>query len=307
MPDLSRILVGLCLDDTDDATLASCSAVAARLGANHVTLLHAVQRTRAMEDAEVDALFTERQVLAEQRAKTAQAVLGASVVLEERVSVGRPAKTMLRAAHDERFGLIVMGRSTYGSGSRLGTDAGAVVRKAPCSVLTVPHDWERGIDTVLVPVDFSDRCADAVQVALRLLRGSERPRLRITHIYEVHSAYGRTGKSPIEADAHYRALAQERWTTFAQRFDFAGLEVEVRLVGSSSSHIANNHHAREMIGLIEACDPDMVVLSSQGRSDVAGLLLGSMAARLVADTARPLLILRQSGDHVGLVQALLRI
>jgi len=50
-----------------------------------------------------------------------------------------------------------------------------------------------------------------------------------------------------------------------------------------------------------------VVLSSQGRSDVAGLLLGSMAARLVADTARPLLILRQSGDHVGLVQALLRI
>ncbi|MCO4769401.1 MAG: universal stress protein [Deltaproteobacteria bacterium] len=307
MSDFPRILLGIALDPTDRATLRTCAALGARLGATHVSLLHAVRPPADLDEEAVRLLMTERQTLSQRAVAEAQVTLGDAVTVQARVVEGKPATVVLRTAHEEHYDLVALGRSTYGPGSRLGSDAGAIVRKAPCSVLAVPHGADPSLGKVLVPVDFSARSAEAIETALRILWASESPHLVITHLYEVHSAYGRTGRTEEEADAAQRAVAMERWTSFAKQFDFGEVHLELRFEGAHTSHILNSHHARQMLALIDAAEPDLIVISSQGRSNAAGVLLGSMAARLVAEADRSLLILRRPGDNVGLIEALMRL
>jgi nucleotide-binding universal stress UspA family protein len=52
------------------------------------------------------------------------------------------------------------------------------------------------------------------------------------------------------------------------------------------------HTAREIIGDAESNDVDVIVMGSRGRGDLAGLLLGSTAHKVIHLTHKPVLVVR---------------
>jgi nucleotide-binding universal stress UspA family protein len=52
------------------------------------------------------------------------------------------------------------------------------------------------------------------------------------------------------------------------------------------------HTAREIIGDAESNDIDVIVMGSRGRGDLAGLLLGSTAHKVIHLARRPVLVVR---------------
>ena len=138
---LQRILVAI--NDSEPACWAVESAVdlAQQVGAQ-VTLLHVVTRARAI-GAESDGPSAELlaelrrhgQQLLDLEAKQVPAAVRGPTILRE----GKPSEEIIAVANELKSQLVVLG--THGrsrlSHLLLGSTAEAVIRQAPCAVLTV--------------------------------------------------------------------------------------------------------------------------------------------------------------------------
>ena len=138
---IERILVAI--NDSEPAGWAVETAVdlAQQIGAQ-IVLLHVVNRARAVTG---DAQVPSAELLAELRrkgnemlqsaARRVPAKLAAQTILKE----GKPADEVVEAASEAKVQLVVLG--THGrsrlSHLLLGSTAEAVIRQAPCAVLTV--------------------------------------------------------------------------------------------------------------------------------------------------------------------------
>jgi len=303
MLTFSKALIALALDSSDRSVLSQAAGMVELCSIGEVELLHVLNLPPNVDDATTHQALKSCAEELDQVALEFKKMAPAGVQVLSRVAEGRPFRIALLAAKDEGFDLICLGRATYGPVSRLGTDAGTIIRKAPCSVFIVPQDSERFRKHILVPVDFSERCREALEFALGLARKSG-AKVTIDHVYEVPVGFHATGKTFEEFAESMRHNAEVAWQEFAEDLDLSGVEHTVRLDLDPQSHLSATHHAKRLNEVVNEIDPDLVVLASQGRQGGAGLLLGSSAARLVSAAERPVLVLRRPGDNVSLLQAL---
>lgn len=139
--------------------------------------------------------------------------------------------------------------------------------------------------SVLAAVDFSDGSLAALREAARLAKALER-RLVILHV--VHDPAWAPGFYGLSTHTELRTLedaAEDLMRGFLRRAGEAGIELagaETRLVpGVVATRIL------EIAGLEDA---ELVVVGAQGRHRVAQLVLGSVAARLVRTSTRPVVV-----------------
>jgi len=136
-------------------------------------------------------------------------------------------------------------------------------------------------DKILVAVDqsaFSDRAVLAARDLALLSKGE----VWVLHLREFQSG-GRAGALPREtadeADAEVAASVE----VLAQ----AGVKAH----GTVKSAMYG-HAAREIVAEAIELDCGVIVMGSRGRGDLAGLVLGSTAHKVIHLTDRPVLIVR---------------
>src|ERR1041385_5569935 len=145
---LQRILVAL--NDSEPAAWAVATAVElAQQVCAQVTLLHVVNRARAMSG---ESQGPSAQLLAELRLRGRQLLVNVSAHIPQQLRAptilreGKPADEIITAAQDMNAQLVVLG--THGrsrlSHLLLGSTAEAVIRQAPCAVLTVRNKPANG-------------------------------------------------------------------------------------------------------------------------------------------------------------------
>ena len=135
--------------------------------------------------------------------------------VEYEVAVGKPAKEVLRVAHESAADLIVM--STHGlTGMRkmfFGSTTERVLRETTIPVLAVAptenvpksfEDVRRSIGRILVPVDLSPASVHQVQMA-RAVSEALRVPLLVTHVVE-------PVRSPLATKLHLPSIELERKT-----------------------------------------------------------------------------------------------
>jgi nucleotide-binding universal stress UspA family protein len=193
--------------------------------------------------------------------------------LEVLVERGEPAPRILDVA--ERLGceLIVTGVARDEALGRLflGTTVEALVRRTSVPVLVVESRPGGAYRNVVVATDFSEGSRAALEAALALLPAA---RVRLFHAYRVRME-SLVSDTTAAREAAAR-LAMEESRAFLAATPAAA--ASGRLIETVCEYGEVGALLEEFVQL---GDVDLVVLGTEGRTGLAGVLLGSVAQRLL--------------------------
>lgn len=205
---------------------------------------------------------------------------------------GRAPQVLAERAQEAGAGLVVVG--AHGERFLLdlfvGSTALKLLRLTTCPVLLVkqppPFDYER----IVVATDFSPCARAAANLTAALFPEAD---LHLFHAYEVpfeREMY--YAGSDDEAVDHYRRLGEAQ--ARRQLEDFAASLAEpgrfLRKARHGYAPALVNQYAAEM-------GADLVVLGSQGKSELAATLLGSVSSHLVLEAPGDLLLVPPPRDE----------
>jgi nucleotide-binding universal stress UspA family protein len=139
------------------------------------------------------------------------------------------------------------------------------------------------IDTIVVPVDFSEHSRRAVDYALELA-AQFKARLHLIHASDLPE------KVPL-ADAWCQAMKHEislGLNEYLDDADAAGVDAE--------SHVSDRLPWEAISSLAEEVDADLIVMGSHGRTGLQHAFLGSVAERTLRVARCPVLIVKAQPD-----------
>lgn len=138
---------------------------------------------------------------------------------------------------------------------------------------------------ILVPIDFSETSAAALDAAIDLAKrlGAE---LHLVHVYPVHPLPWPYGTPlPATLDRDLREAAQRLISEWSGKATAAGVAV--------SEHVVPGNAAAEGIAeQASALGADLIVIGTHGRSGLPHVLLGSVAERTIQRAACPVLAVK---------------
>jgi nucleotide-binding universal stress UspA family protein len=134
---------------------------------------------------------------------------------------------------------------------------------------------------LLVAVDHSDAAERVIDAAreMALLSDGE---VWLLHVRE-KEVLARAGTFAIESDAEALAVVE----LAAQQLSDAGVKTHYEVQDAIYGYAA-----REITAAARAHDADIIVMGSRGRGDLAGLILGSTAHKVIHLSDRPVLVVR---------------
>ncbi len=215
------------------------------------------------------------------------------------VADGAPIIELIHRIHQHDVDLVVVGKAAEKEHG--GNLPERVARKAPCSVLVVHEGADPRVDRILVPLDFSDQSAAAFEVAVEFARAANASTIHCVHAYGPWPRMHYDVETTREAVSDLvREHAEEEYEGFLSRFDLVGLNVKTEV-------FADPRPARAIKSAIAAVKPDLVVMGARGRTDAAALVLGSVTEHMIRSTEVSLLAVKQKGEGMGVLKALLNL
>ena len=194
--------------------------------------------------------------------------------------------------------LIVIQTHGYTGVTRFfeGSHAERIVQHSPCPVLVARKRRKKAsripsgaktnesIDSILVPVDFSQPSFEALEYAIEF---AERVAARLIVFHAVHLGYAFTADgyamcdlSVLIEDAHKNAEQQMQKFVRLAKFRGVGFETAVKIAPPAS----------EICAFAEGCDVDLIITATHGRTGLKHLLMGSVAEQVVRHARQLVLV-----------------
>ncbi len=214
------------------------------------------------------------------------------VSVECELGFGAGFEVVIGAAERHGADLIVAGARgrTAWKALLLGSTAARLISRARCPVLTVhPTDAAppRPVRTVLVPTDFSEDAALAIEAATRML-GAPSADQRLVLLHAHHVPYEATylpasvlEDAISEADTRAKRMLEELAATLRR----SGVTIDTV-----------TYHLEPMEAILDharSVGADLVAMGTHGRSGLNRLVFGSTAERVVASAPCPVLTVRR--------------
>lgn len=236
----------------------------------------------------VDDLLAQARASLEEQARLARE---RGVEVRTHATIGAASSEIVAYARDQGIGLIVMATTgrTGLAHAFLGSVTERVVRHAPCPVLAVRHappaEQPRPTEgalprlrRILVPLDGSPLAEAALPgvVALAKRHGAELALLRVAHVPAL------PGRNLVDAQAAAVQEAEAYLAEVTGRLDREGV--------STSSVVRYGGTPGEILDDIRVRRPDLVAMSTHGRTGLTHLLLGSVAEQVLRASPVPVLL-----------------
>jgi len=135
--------------------------------------------------------------------------------------------------------------------------------------------------TILLAVDHSEAAGRAINAARELASLSD-GEVWVLHLREME-VMPRVGYVPIESNTEAQSIAEHAAQELHDSGVKAHYEVRNTIYGQAG---------REIMDAARAHDAEVIVMGSRGRSDLAGLFLGSTAHKVIHLADRPVLVVR---------------
>lgn len=142
------------------------------------------------------------------------------------------------------------------------------------------------MNRILLAVDGSEVALQAVrQLLLQVALLREQPEIHVLHVHPpvpLGRVQAHVGKETLEA--HYLEESLEQ---------LAAAEAQLTAAGCLfTRHIHVGQPAEVIVRQAEVLDCSLIVIGSHGRSGLPGLLLGSVAQRVLQLSKRPVLVVK---------------
>src|SRR5215475_4837914 len=135
--------------------------------------------------------------------------------------------------------------------------------------------------TILLAVDHSEAAGRVINAARELASLSD-GEVWVLHLREME-VMPRVGYVPIESNTEAQSIAEHAAQELHDSGVKAHYEVRNTIYGQAG---------REIVDVARAHDAGVIVMGSRGRSDLAGLVLGSTAHKVIHHSDRPVLVVR---------------
>ena len=213
-----------------------------------------------------------------------------STTINTELIEGSPYEVISDYADEHDADLIVMGRrGRSGLKERLlGTTTERVLRQTKVPVLTVPGTTERadtiGISDLLVPTDGSENAERAAPYGADIAEhvGATLHLLSVADVQAEAGAFSAGGVTEEFIDKLKRD-GREAVDRLAQRIDDGGTAVQSSVL-QGAVHEAIKEYVAEN-------DIDLIVMASEGESNIAGQSLGSVTDRVLRTVDVPVLVI----------------
>jgi nucleotide-binding universal stress UspA family protein len=289
MPALDHVLIGTDLAPATDPVLRLGVALARSAGAR-LSLVHAYEVPPVWGGAvpldvpggQAVWLDDLRQRLHETlAAQAARCGLGAAD--EKLLRLGPPARVIADHARASKSSLVVVGAAPHRSWRALGSTADRVLRLAPCPVLLMRPGLELPPRRVLAPVDLSALSAQALRAGLDLLGRIGAPPEWIEVLFVLH---------PLERESslHFSGEQIDRFAADELR-RFADRAAAGTPPARVHPRVRVGYPQREILGALDETHADLLLIGTHGRSGFERLLLGSVTAEAVRESAVSALVL----------------
>jgi nucleotide-binding universal stress UspA family protein len=217
---------------------------------------------------------------------------------------GRPAEQILDFARAQAVDVVVLSSHGEGglSGWALSSTALMVVARTRSSVLVVPAYAVEGqrigglsLRRVLLPLDCSLRAECILPLAIALARAHD-VELILAHVVPEPELPRRLPPSAedlaiaCELTERNRVAGEHYLGDLRDRLAEQGLRVGTRLLVSA-------RRERAIRTIADETDADLIMVTARGRTGDARDRYGSVAARLVEESNRPIIVLQDGAGH----------
>jgi nucleotide-binding universal stress UspA family protein len=304
MYHFKRVLVGLDLTEMDEVLLKYAAQLVKFLQLEKIYFIHVAKTLELPVDIKErfpDLLAPADEVIEHRVREEVKEFFGDHPACEVKIEVkeGNPMDRILRWTDIKHIDLMVMGRKRELTGS--GVLPGKLSKVAHCSVLFVPEDSPMNISKILVPVDFSGQSYKALQSGL-MLGAQTGAEILVQNSYQVPTGYHKTGKSFDEFAEIMKKNAEKDFDNFLKLHEVSH---KLSCVFTLDKH-DNPAAAAYQVAHDMKCN--LIIVGSRGRTELASILLGSMAEKMSRyDSEIPLLIVKNKKENMGFLEAILRL
>ena len=220
---------------------------------------------------------------------------------EIKVTDGNRAEKILKWARIKEVDLIVMGRKSGLEGE--GIVSGKVVKLAPCTTVFVPEVLPQNLHNLVVPIDYSSASKLAFEHSLFMARKIQGLKLTCLNIYNVPTGYHFSGKSYEEFSEIMKINAEESFQDFLADFDIKGVTIDASFELDTKNDVAKKIYQFALKNKASA-----ISVGSKGRTQVAAVLLGSIAEKLIRlNSLIPIIVVKQRKHNMDFLEALMKI
>ncbi|MEM9896086.1 MAG: universal stress protein [Bacteroidota bacterium] len=297
----TKAIVGLDRSLMDDFILEYLSSHYEKYGIQQLHFIYSIKKPDILSDfliEKIDAKDTIDELTKEIADKVSNYDFQSAKTTVE-VHEGSPVDVLLTRAVREDCDLIVMGRKRSLKGS--GIVSSHVARKSPTNILFITQNTAQSLSNILCPVDFSRHSKIAIDYGAHLSSFAHTNQSLI-NTYEVPLGYYKTGKSFEEFAAIMLRNAEGDFSNFKKEHK-VGDELPCSFVlknNATQQEIILEHAIKNRI--------DLLIIGSRGRTDASAMLLGSFAEKMLFETSEiPMLIVKQKGENMDLLQTLLHL
>jgi nucleotide-binding universal stress UspA family protein len=219
-------------------------------------------------------------------AATNTSLVESGMIPDVRISRGQVADQILRAAEDVRADVVLM-TTTGHSGlthALLGSTTEQVLARATVPVMAIGSriEGDTTVGSILVPRDGSPGSAQALSAAKSIARATG-ARIELLHVVEPPLRYLRGKYIEPEFEEQTRLESENDMHRLASRLQGLGFAAEGRAVLGQP--------AATIVAVADEIDADLIVMATNGMTDLASKILGSVTHEVLRTAHAPLLLL----------------
>ena len=302
---IKTILVPIDFSELSGEAIATAKDLARRFGASiHLAHVHEFPFAPALPGPVPVSILAYRDDAATRRMRRLHGLAKRNNLASEdsHFLVGAPTfREICQLAREIEADLIVMPTHGHTGLARFfgGSTAERIVQHAPCPVLVARRaarparpkgGGKLSIDTILVPVDFSQPSFQALEYAIEFA-GKVAARLLVYHAVSLGDAFTADGYAMYDLSALERAAredAEEQMQKFVALAKFGRVAYET--IVTTAAPIAG------ICALAEERGVDLIITPTHGRTGFKHLLMGSVAELVVRHAERPVLVVPTHPD-----------
>jgi universal stress protein E len=214
--------------------------------------------------------------------------------IRRQVLVGAPFVEIIHAVQRDGYDLVVAGTRGQGAVKRalVGSTATKLARKCPCPVWIARPRNARNLNSLLVPLDFSDVSGKILELAASLAV-STGATLHLLHVFDTSDLHG----VPLLPE-----VTKAEFSRYRRQVRRAALDQLQRLSESltvkpsqTTLNVSPGIPWQVVRTIARRVDADVVVMGSVGRGGIPGLLIGNTAEKVLHNGEVPLLIVKPDG------------